>query len=381
MGAPALFLSAGEASGDAYGAGLITALRSRFPDLTCFGLGGDAMAASGCELVVPSREVAVVGLLEVVRHLPLIRARFHRLLRAVEARRPAAAVLIDFPDFNLRLARALHDRGIPVIYLVSPQLWAWRQGRIKQVQKYVRKMIVIFPFEAELYRRHNVDAVYIGHPLMDLPAPRITRDEFAAHFGLDPEKPWVALLPGSRRQEVVRHLPAMLAAAAALGKRFQFVIPVASTLDRGWVKGQLPAEVGPEVELVEDTRAALLHSRAAVVASGTATVEAALIGTPFIVVYKVASLTYALGRRLVRLEHYAMPNLIAGRTVVTELIQSRMTAANIVQELRPLLDEGPTRDAVVKGLAEVRARLHPFAMPALERAADEVANVVKAIPM
>src|SRR5215469_10719939 len=206
-------LSSGEASGDTYGAQLIDALKQLSPGARFFGMGGEKMRAAGCELLVEAKEVAVVGLVEVVRHLPDIRKRFRHLAEEAAKRKPDAAVLIDFPDFNLRLARELHRLGIPVFYFVSPQIWAWRTGRVKQIRKYVRKMIVIFPFEQEFYRRHGVEVSYVGHPLAYVPPPRITREEFAAQYGLDPQKQWIALLPGSRRKEVRLNLPPMAEAA------------------------------------------------------------------------------------------------------------------------------------------------------------------------
>src|SRR5215831_2699424 len=226
-------LSAGEASGDTYGAQLIDALRQQAPGPTFFGMGGEKMRASGCELLIDAKDVAVVGLVEVVKHLPAIRRRFKHLVAEAARRKPDAAVLIDFPDFNLRLARELHRLGIPVFYFVSPQIWAWRTGRVKQIQKYVRKMIVIFPFEQEFYARHGVEVSYVGHPLAHVSPPQISREEFAAQHRLDPQKQWIALLPGSRRKEVGLNLPPMVRAIALLQYGdFEFVVPVASTLNR-----------------------------------------------------------------------------------------------------------------------------------------------------
>src|SRR5579859_3335906 len=225
-------LSAGEASGDTYGSQLIDSLRQLAPSSTFFGMGGEKMRASGAELLVNANEVAVVGLVEVVTHLPGIRRRFKHLVAEAGRRKPDAAILIDFPDFNLRLARELHRLGIPVFYFVSPQIWAWRTGRVKQIKKFVRKMIVIFPFEQEFYRRHGVEVSYVGHPLAYVPAPQIMRDEFAARHRLDPQKQWIALLPGSRRKEARLNLLRMVLAAELLEQKgdFEFVLPVASTL-------------------------------------------------------------------------------------------------------------------------------------------------------
>jgi lipid-A-disaccharide synthase len=370
-----LLISAGEASGELYGAGLIEALRRRAPDAEFFGVGGERMRAAGFDTTVDAHAISVVGLAEVVSHLPRIRGEFKRLVREVAKRKPDAAVLIDFPDFNLRLARELHKLGIPVIYYVSPQLWAWRQGRIAQIKKYVRKMLVIFPFEAEFYRKHGVEAEYVGHPLADEPLPTITREQFAAENGLDPSKIWVALLPGSRKKEVALNLPAMLEAAAALGYHQQFVLAVASSLDAEWVRG-LAAESKIPITLTRDAQASLLHARAAIVASGTATLQTALIGTPFVMVYRVSGLTWLVGRRLVKVDRFAMPNLIAGRDVVPEFVQGRFRPEAVAEKMRQLIADSPERERMIADLAEVKAKLRSAGGNATERAAEVVMEVI-----
>jgi lipid-A-disaccharide synthase len=409
-------LSAGEASGDTYGAQLIDALRQlspqnqHAPSLKFFGMGGEKMRAAGCDLLVHANEVAVVGLVEVVRHLPDIHRRFKHLVAEAARRKPDAAILIDFPDFNLRLARELHRLGIPVFYFVSPQIWAWRTGRVQQIKKYVRKMILIFPFEQEFYRRHGVEVSYVGHPLAYVAPPQITREELAARHGLDPQKQWIALLPGSRRKEVRQNLPTMLQAARLLQKEggdFEFVLPVASTLSSDWLKEQIQQGLKPEsdnasnaalkghsstvltsagvtsnsprITLTDNARATLMHARASVVASGTATVEAALCGTPFIVVYRLAPLTWALGRRLVKLDTFAMPNLIAGKKIVPELIQSGFTAEAVVRELLAIIPSGPARQQMEAALKMVQGQLHDSqeADPPALRASREILNSVE----
>jgi lipid-A-disaccharide synthase len=368
-------ISAGEASGELYGAGLMEALRRRVPGAEFFGVGGQRMRDSGFDTVVDAHTISVVGLAEVVKHLPMIRREFKKVVREAAKRKPDAAILIDFPDFNLRLARELHKLGIPVIYYVSPQLWAWRQGRIKQVEKYVRKMLVIFPFEVEFYRKHGVQAEYVGHPLTDVPLPNITREQFAAENQLDVAKTWVALLPGSRRKEVLLNLETMLLAATHLRSiNDQFVLPVASSLDFAWMQSLVDRAPVP-VTLVRDARAALMHSRAGIVASGTATVEAALIGTPFVMIYRVAPLTYRLGRRFVKLTRFAMVNLIAGRDVVPEYVQQSFVPEEVGDKVRDLMEDGPLRETMIRGLAEVKAKLHTEGD---ETASDRAAKVILA---
>lgn len=342
-----------------YGAELLTALRElRGGAIDCFGMGGERMSEAGCRLVVHARDVAVVGLFEVLSHLPGIYRQFHRLLAEVDRQRPDVAVLIDFPDWNFRLAKELHRRGIPVVYYVSPQLWAWRKGRLKLVQRYVSEMLVIFPFEREFYAQHGVGVEFVGHPLSELESPRVSREDFAARWGLDVSRKWIALLPGSRSKELRLNLPAMLGAAERLGAEFEFVMPVASTLDKSWVREQiLLCTRNVNVKLTDNARASLLHSRVGVVASGTATVEAALIGTPFVMVYRVAGLTWTLGRHLVKLPHYGMVNLVAGREVVPELIQDAFTPESVEQKVRDLLDDGEARERMTEALAEVCGKL------------------------
>jgi lipid-A-disaccharide synthase len=247
-----------------------------------------------------------------------------------------------------------------VIFFVSPQLWAWKKHRIKLVQKYVSKMLVIFPFEEPFYRERGVAAEFVGHPLAELPLPSIAREQFAAENGLSPEKTWIGLLPGSRPKEIRDNLPEMLRAARELGDR-QFLIPLASTLNaaqRDEVRRLVAIHgAGLEIRLVNDARAALLHARASVVASGTATVEAALIGNPFVVVYRVSSITYAIAKRVVKVPHVAMANLIAGKRVVPELIQHDFTTANIVQQIERLLPDGAPRQSMMEELARIRGLL------------------------
>jgi len=322
------------------------------------------MRAAGCEIIVDARDLAVVGITEILGRLPRILGLYRKLIRAADEKRPAMAVVIDAPAFNWRVARQMHKRGIPVVYYVCPQFWAWRQGRVKLLRKYVDKALVIFPFEEKFYRERGVDATFVGHPLADLPAPDMPREQFAIQYGLNAEKPWIAILPGSRRKEFRLNLPAMIEAVRLLGKDFEFLLPVASTLDLKWVHDQLffhshvaQRKIGPFVALTSDARASLHHSRAAVVASGTATVEAAIMGTPFVMVYRVSRLTYALGKPRVKVPYFAMVNLIAEEEIVPELVQQKFTAQNIVAELNKIIPDGEPRTRMIECLAEVKAKL------------------------
>lgn len=377
-----ILISAGEASGEFYGAELIKSLRRLAGDpevLEFFGVGGDQMRNAGCELLVDAREIAEVGIVEVIKHIPKIYRRFHQVVAEARRRRPDAAVLIDFPDFNLRLARELHRQGVPVIYYVSPQLWAWKQRRIERVRKYVGEMLVIFPFEEKFYRERGVAAKFVGHPLADLPAPSTTREEFAREYGLDPDRRWIALLPGSRQGEVSWIFPVLLQAAQLLGSDYVYTVPVASTLDAGWMASFLRHYSGPPITFTRDARATLLHARVAAVASGTSTLEASLIGTPFAMVYRVAPLTWTVGRRLVKVDRFAMVNLIAERDVVPELVQADFTPERVRDELCRLIPDAETRQKMIQGFQEVSQRLRPEDQggTASDKAARRVLEVVK----
>ena len=370
---PTIFISAGEASGELYGAQLASLLRQKLPQVDLIGMGGERMRAAGVQCVVRAEDMAVMGFTEVIEHLPRIYGEFRKLKRAIRERRPQVAVLIDFPDFHFRLFREFHRLGIPVIYFVSPQLWAWKKHRIKQVQQYVRRMLVIFPFEEQFYRDRGVNAEFVGHPLAELPPPTLSREDFAEANILDPSRTWIALLPGSRMREIRDHLSTMLDAARLLAEgspsqHFEFIIPLASTLhadQRAQVASLVAAHAGQlSIRIISgEARQALHHARASVVASGTATVEAALIGNPFVVVYRVSPITYAIAKRVVSVPHVAMANLIAGRRVVPELIQHDFTAQNIVQHLQPLLPDGPARESMIQGLTAVRKALESHPRP------------------
>jgi len=370
---PRLLISCGEASGDLYAAELVRHLRERVPDLDVLGLGGDRLQAQGASLFAHVRDLAVVGLLEVLSHLRALRAVFERVVAEAERHPPDAAVLIDYPDFNLRLARALSRRGVPVIYYVSPQVWAWRRGRLRAIRDTVRRMLVIFPFEEAIYREAGVPVTFVGHPLVSLVPAGASVDGLRRELGLDPARPVVALLPGSRTKEVAHNLPPITEAVRLLAARrpdLQFVAAVAPSLDPEAIRRALE---GLPVTIVHDrTHAALSAATAAVVASGTATVEAALLGAPMVVVYRISPWSYRLGRRLVRVPYYAMVNLIAGRRVVPELMQSDFTGERVAAEVLALVDETPQRAAVQAGLAEVRDKLG--AGGASGRAADVVAT-------
>ncbi len=412
-----ILISAGEASGEMYGAQLIEALRraatmikiptlaaqtaarmghppSEPDQLSFFGVGGDRMRAAGCYTVIDAKDLAVVGITEILSHLPKILGLYKNLIREADRRKPDLAIVIDSPAFNWRVARQMKKRGIPTVYYVAPQFWAWRQGRVRLIRDYIDKALVIFPFEEQFYRERGVDATFVGHPLAELSQPTITREDYAAQFRLDPAKHWITLMPGSRVKEVRMNLRTILEAADLLGDGYEYLLPIAPTLDPGFLLGlieprfQSAAKAGKRqrvdvvrleaesfqsavadqisvqsyvrigtITLVPEALPALYHSRAGIVASGTATVEAAMMNTPFAMVYRVSPLTYLLGKPRVKVPRFAMVNLIAGEEVVPELVQQDFTAGNVVRRIREFLPDGPPRARMLEGLASVRRRL------------------------
>jgi lipid-A-disaccharide synthase len=350
------------------------AVPTRASQLEFFGVGGDRMRAAGCETLVDSKDLSVVGISEILSHLPKIWGLFHKLIAEADKRQPGLAIVIDSPAFNWRVARAMHRRGIPVVYYVAPQFWAWRQGRVRLLRKYVTKALVIFPFEEKFYRDRGVDATFVGHPLANLQRPAIERQDYAAQHKLGPAKPWITLMPGSRAKEVRMNLPTILESAARLGAAYEFLLPVAPTVDRGFLQALMGSR--PSIHLVPEALSALAHARAGIIASGTATVEAAITGTPFVMVYRVSPLTYLLGRSRVKVPHFAMVNLIAGEEIVPELVQRDFTADNVVARLNEILPDGPARLTMIEGLAGVKTGLrgpsHEEKLPAAERAAEAI---------
>jgi lipid-A-disaccharide synthase len=440
-----ILISAGEASGEMYGAQLIEALRRAYAHVgtaalgcpadrrsaaaastelgsaghpwaavpTFFGVGSDRMRAAGCDTVVDAKDLSVVGITEILSHLPKIWGLFQHLIREADRRKPDLAIVIDSPAFNWRVARAMKKRAIPTVYYVAPQFWAWRQGRVRLLRDYIDKALVIFPFEEKFYRDRGVDATFVGHPLADLPYPAISREDYAKELNLNPSKQWITLMPGSRVKEVRMNLPTILESAAMLGDNYGYLLPVAPTLGRDFlmslIRGETsqalkrdnakeapPARVNSHpsqidkvrgITLVPESLPALYHSRAGIIASGTATVEAAMMNTPFVMVYRVSPLTYLLGKPHVKVPRFAMVNLIAGEgreeaeivpEIVPELVQHDFTAPNVVGKLKEILSDGPARTRMIDGLARVKALLRAPATPSgtSQHPADRAAEII-----
>lgn len=359
-----VFLVAGEASGDAHGAGLVRALRAQVPDVACEGLGGPKMAAAGMALRHDLASEAIMGFVEVLKHLGPIRQLFLDTLAHIKATRPDVVVLIDYPGFNLRLAKALHGTGIPVVYYISPQVWAWKRGRIHEIQRHCRKMLVIFPFEEKIYRDIGMDCVFVGHPLMEQLATVRTE---AALDGA----PVIGLLPGSRAQEIERLLPVMIETARGIlaahpdARFYTPCVNEARAAQARALAGAFPLEVS-----VGGMHRIVRAARFCLVASGTATLETALIGTPFLIVYRTKALTFWLAKRLVQVEHIGIVNILLGRRAVPEFVQHEARAEVLLPGVLRLIEDGKERREMLAAFKELRRALG--GPGASERAAREV---------
>jgi lipid-A-disaccharide synthase len=378
MNAPEILISAGEASSDMYAARLATALRAR-TGARLFGMGGKRMAEAGVELIADYHQVAVVGISEVLHKIPTVVGVQRKIASEAVRRRAALAILVDSPGTHLGVARRLKNNGIRVGYFIGPQVWAWRPGRVRVVKRLVERMVVIFPFEEAIYREAGVSVNFVGHPLVDVVKASMSRTEFAERHGLDAGRPIVTLLPGSRRSEIERHYPLIMEACERLSREaqtrgaIQFLLAAAPALETELFAPY--AKPGVSVTRVEGaTYDALSAADCAIVASGTATVEAALLGTPMVVVYRVSPTSAFVLKRMVRSPFIAMVNLIAGRRVVPELIQDQFTSEAVVEEVRKLLESPAARDEMKAGLAGVRTKLGPGG--AIERAADIFAGML-----
>lgn len=356
-----VLISAGEASGDLYAAGLVDALRRRNPNLEFFGCAGQRMQRAGVRAVVDAASIAVVGLVEVLTHIPRVYREYRKLLRAAEKERPDIAILTDSPDFHLRLARRLKALNVPVIYLVAPQVWAWRKGRLPAMRRAIDQLLCIFPFEPEFFAPHGIDARYIGHPLTRLVKPSAGREELTRRFGVPDGVPLVALLPGSRKGEIERHLPVLVKAVRLIQRtgqrlvpRFILAVPSQDVLSENFRERISEASI----QVVEgQTWDVLACAELALAASGTVTIEATLLGTPLVAFYRVNKLSWLMGKLLVNVPFYSMVNLVAGRRIVPELIQNDMTPARLADEAIALLGDDRARDAMRGELRLVAQKL------------------------
>ena len=361
-----IMIIAGEASGEMHGAGVVAELKSRCPEIDVFGVGGERMERAGCELIYPVERFSVMGLTEVVRYLPFIRGALRRLDGLLESRRPDLVILIDYPDFNLRLARKARKRGIPVLYYISPQVWAWRPRRIHAIVRNVDCMAVVFPFEVELYEKAGGKVVFVGHPLLEVLESRQTRTEFCEAAGLDPDRPIIGMLPGSRVMEVERMLPAMAGTLKNVRQELpgtQGVIGLAPTVPRTGLAACLAGNAALEedagrVPVVEgSTYEVMRHADLLLVTSGTATLESACFGTPMLVLYRMSRLSWWIARHLVSIPDIGLVNVVAGRRIAPEFLQDAVNPETLSPVVLELLKDTDKRQAMARELREVRTRL------------------------
>ncbi len=371
-GKKSFFIVAGEASGDIHGGALVRALKKKCPEIEIFGIGGDDMAASGVEIIRHISEMSLFGFSEILKHVPSIFKLFQQMKDIINKRRPELAILIDYPGFNLRLAKMIKKQGIDVIYYISPQVWAWGKRRIERIAKCVDRMLVIFPFEESIYRNRGVDAFFVGHPLKESVKASESKIRFFNRTGLSEEKITVGLLPGSRKQEVERLLPEMVRAVSIIKKRvdkIQFILAKSASLGddiyERYIKDSESA-----VMVRQSTYEVMAYSDIVIVASGTATLETAILGTPMVIVYKVSIISEFIIRAVIRLRNVGLVNIVAGRTIVPELLQRDAKAKRIAEEVINILSDEKRREKIKKDLMEVSRSLG--GRGASERAAERI---------
>jgi len=373
-----ILLVAGEVSGDLHGSRLVEAVQRIDPDIEFFGIGGEGLERAGMKLLYPSQSLSVVGITEVFFKLRAVLKALQGLKKSIDRERPDLVILIDFPDFNLRLAKMAQRKGIPILYYIGPQVWAWRPRRIKLIARLVKKMIVLFPFEVPLYQAAGVDVEWVGHPLLDIVKPTLSREKAFQQFGLDPRRRTVGLLPGSRKHEVERLLPPLLASAHLLQKEIpdlQFVIPLAPGLPKTLLLSRM-GNISVPVAVVEGFTYDVMNlSELLIVASGTATLEGAIVGKPMIIVYKVSFLSYWVGRALIRLDHIGLVNLVAEKEIVPELIQKDVNPQQIADEAFRILRDPILSRKMAESVNKVRQKLGELG--AAERAARIVTSLLR----
>jgi lipid-A-disaccharide synthase len=351
-----ILIIAGESSGDIYGADLVHEFKKRHPHVNFFGIGGSQMEKEGVRLLFPSHELAVVGLIEVLGHLPRIKKIFDAVIGEAERAKPSAAVLIDSPDFNLRLAKRIKKLSVPILYYISPTVWIWRKGRLRSIKKTVKRMMLIFPFEEDIYRQRQIPAVYIGHPLVHKISVSLNRRDFFSKYELDLKKKTICLLPGSRRSEIHFHMPTLVKAMDNINQEHdvQFVLVQANNLEDQILDQHIPGHLSNLLVIREEGYSAMSHSDLAISACGTANLELAILETPFLAFYRLSSLTYHFGIHLLKLKHFSIVNILSGKKVITELIQSQFTAENLTLEVRRLLTSQQSRDRMIADFRNIK---------------------------
>jgi lipid-A-disaccharide synthase len=355
-----ILMVAGEVSGDLHGAHLVEALHRIDPEIQFLGVGGDKLVRAGMKILFPSHSLSVVGIIEVLPKIRVILKALRVIKQALESEKPDLVILVDFPDFNLRVATYANQRKVPVFYYISPQVWAWRSGRVRQIHRRVRKMLVLFPFEVPIYERAGVLVEWVGHPLLDIVKPSLSRKEGFERFGLDPQQPVLGLLPGSRMSEIHRLLPILLDTVPLLQREIptlQCILPLASSIPKVMVSPLIEKASVPVLLVEGRTYDVMNISDLLITASGTATLEGAILGKPMVIIYKVSRLSYWIGRALIRVDHIGLANLVAGRRIAPELIQEDANPKRIAEEALRILKTPGLLQQMGESMSEVRSRL------------------------
>jgi lipid-A-disaccharide synthase len=372
-----ILIIAGEKSGETYGAGLIRQFKAIEPSSCFFGIGGKRMEAEGVEILFPMENLAVVGIVEIASQIPRIRKIFHRIHNEVKARNPKAAVLIDSPDFNLRLAKRLKKLGVPILYYISPTVWAWRRGRLRTIKRNVSKMLLIFPFEEAIYEKAGIPARFVGHPILERIQVAFDREEFCRKYGLDSRKKLIVLLPGSRATEVRFHLPVLMQALEIMRSAWdaQFILVQADHLEMDLYRRLVPDGLPSLTIIRQDAYEAMAAGDLILSACGTANLEAALLGTPLIAFYRLSPLTYVFGVKLVKIKDYSIVNILAGDRIVPELIQGQFTPDNLFREAKRILESPEIQAGMKARFRDIKASLGQA--PASKNAALELARIFR----
>ena len=372
-----ILIVAGENSGEKYGADLVHQFKKLHPSLSFFGIGGKHMEREGVRLLFLVDELAVVGVFEIISHIPRIKKIFNKIKREIKHQKPSAAVLIDSPDFNLRLAKKLKKLSIPILYYISPTVWAWRKGRLKTIKKTVDKMMLIFPFEEKIYRDYGIPAVYVGHPLKDRVRTFLTKNEFFEKHGLEPQKKLISLLPGSRRSELKYHMPVLAEALERIESEWntQFVLLLAESLEKNFLLDLIPPKLKGLKILSEDHYEAIASSDLVLSACGTANLEAALLETPLVSFYRISPLTYLFVHRLAAIKNFSIVNILAEERIIPELIQRDFTAQNIFEEAKKIFNSEEQRTEMIVQFRRIKKLLGEKTAP--QNAAQELEKMIK----
>ena len=371
-----VLIVAGENSGDRYGAELVKEFKKIYPQTDFFGIGGSQMHQEGVERIFSVQDLALVGIIEVLSHIPRIKKIFNSLLDEVKKRTPSAAVLIDSPDFNLRLAKKLNSLSIPVLYYISPTVWIWRKWRLRTIKRHVRKMMLIFPFEEDIYRSRNVPAVYVGHPLVKKVEVSISHDDFFRKHGIPQKEITICVLPGSRPTEIGYHMPVLLKTMEKINEIYdvQFILVLAKNLNKDLVTETIPESIKNITILSEDGYAAMAYSDMALSSCGTANLELALLETPFLAFYRLSTVTYSLGIHLMKLKNYSIVNILAGTKFIPELIQRQFTPENIFKEAQEILQSQERREFMVNEFKKIKNQLGDKSAP--QNVAAELSKLI-----